>query len=115
GMGAAEGSDEVGREDGLPALLGHGLEPGEVDRLARRRRAGVVDEDVEAAELVDGSGHHLLRLAGKRDIAGRGDDAMARRLEARDLLLAAWIVGEMVQRHHGAAAREELDRGEADA
>src|SRR4051812_474257 len=39
---------------------------------------GVVDQDVEPAELLDRLANHALGVAGSRDVAGRGHDLQAR-------------------------------------
>ena len=48
-------------------------------------------------------------------VALRSDHAMALALQTRDLLGAARIVGQVIERDRRAGAREGLDRGEPDA
>ncbi len=53
GLGAQERTFERDAEVGVPDLLGHVLDG------ATGGRSGVVAENVDAAELVDGSLHHV--------------------------------------------------------
>ena len=50
GAGGLKGAFEVDGEDAVPVFIAHGVEVGEVDEAGG---AGVVDEDVEAAECFD--------------------------------------------------------------
>ena len=93
GMGAAEGSEKVGREDRRPELLGHPAEFLGRDRFARRRRAGIVDQEIEPAERVDRRGDHRLGLAGFGDSRRARRRREAFRLEAGDLVIAAPVAG----------------------
>ena len=114
-MRAAERADEIGHQDFLPKALGHGVEIGELDGLGRRRRARIVDQNIEPAEFFDRAFHHALGFARRGDVAGRGDDVTARADQPLDLGGPAGILGEVIHRHRGSALREQLDRGEANA
>ncbi len=114
-MGTAERADQVGVEDRLPEILAQPVELLERDRRRGRRGPGIVDEEIETAQRVDRPARHRLGVARLGDIAWRGDNPMPLRLQPRDLLRAARIVGQVIERDGRAAAREGLDRGEPDA
>jgi hypothetical protein len=68
-------------EDGVPLLVGHLLNhriPGV---------PGIVDDDVQAAEGVDGGPHEALAEIGVGDAADAGDGPAARRLDGGDGVL----------------------------
>ena len=60
-------------EQQLDRLLDRLLVDGE--RRRSRRAAGVVDDDVDAAECLDRSLHEPLEVAGDRDVAADGESA----------------------------------------
>src|SRR5690242_10608981 len=114
-MGAAERPQQVGGQDGRPEFLGQTVEVGRRDRLGRGRRAGIVGEIIETAELFDRLADHRLGLAGLRHVAGRRDHVEARGPKLRDRLRPARVLRQMVERHPGAALRKGFDRRQADA
>jgi len=58
---------------------------------------------------------HRFGLDRLRHVARRGDDLVAEPFQPRDLIGAAGIVGQMVERDRGTAAGKDLNRGETDA
>ena len=64
---------------------------------------------------IDRPAHQRFCLARLRHIAGRPDYAMTEPLQPLDLLAAARVVGQMVQRDRRARAGEGLDGGKPDA
>ena len=67
GLGGEQKAEHVDVEDLVVVLFGDGFDRRElVD-------AGVVDQDVEAAELLDGCVDDALRLGGLGDVAADGD------------------------------------------
>ena len=114
-MGAAERPDQVGVEDRRPELLGELVHVARRDWLLGVRRAGVVGEIVEPAELLDGVTDHALGRAGLGYVARRSDHIEALGAQLRCGVGATLVVGQMVERDLGAAAREQLDRRKPDA
>ena len=77
----------------LPGVVAHLLEGG------GRRRAGVVEENVDPAELSDGSRHHGLALGGAGHVGREGQEIGPRRLSdvvrgALENILAASTHGD---------------------
>src|SRR5258708_23491225 len=66
-LGREQESQHVDVEDLVKLLLGHGLDGGELVN------AGVVDQDVEAAEVLDGSRYQTLGVRGFRYVSSDGD------------------------------------------
>ena len=81
--------------------------------------AGIVDEDVGAAEMLDGVVEHRLAARHGRDVGAVGDRAAAFRLDRIDDLLRHRDIGagavaraaEVVDHHSRALAREQLGVG----
>ena len=71
GLGGEEGGFEIGVEGGVPGLLGGGAEFG------FEEIGGVVDEDVEAVEVVDGLIDEILDFGDAGEVGGNGDGAAA--------------------------------------
>jgi hypothetical protein len=115
GAGAAERTEQVGREDLRPELVGQPIELRRRDRLRRRRRAGIVGEEVEPAEHLDRVAHHLFGGVGLRHVTGRADHREALRAQPLDGGGAARIVRQMIECHFGAAPGKQLDGREPDA
>jgi hypothetical protein len=88
--------------DGVPLLVGHLLD----DRVPRV--AGVVDDDVEAAEAVHRGLREPLGEARRGDVAGNRHRSPAGRLDRGHRLLGRLLV-EVVD-HDGGSVRRELDR-----
>ena len=65
-LGAQEGAGEIDTHDRLPLREGQIL-----DRHGGRAHAGIVEQHVQAAELVLDLGEHGLHLVGVADIGGR--------------------------------------------
>ena len=84
-------------------------------RAARARRAGIAGQVVEAPQVADRRAHHALAIGGVADIAGRADDVEAPVAQRLHLLRPARVVGEVVDRHLRAVARELRHQREADA
>jgi hypothetical protein len=85
--------------DGVPLLVAHLLDdivPGV---------AGVVDDDVEPAELFRRDVHDALAEVLGRHVAVAGDRPATQPLDQRDRLLRRPLV-EVVHHHRGAVARE---------
>ena len=113
--GAPEGAEQVGGEDGGPEIVGEPIKLARRDRLHGGRGAGIVDEEIEPAEGIDGVAHHFLGAPRLRDVARRADHRKALRAQSLDRRRAARIVRQMVERHGGAAAGEQFDRRQPDA
>ena len=78
--------------------------------------AGVVHEDVEPAEPVDGVLHELLAEGLVLDVAGQGHGLLARGLdEGDDLLRVLLLLGQVADGHVGSLARVGDGDGRADA
>ena len=91
--GRGEVALEVDVDDGVPLLLGH------VDDDSIAQDAGVVDEDVEVAEGLDGRVHEALRALPRRDavavrdgLPAHGDD-LVRHLLGRGAVAAGAVGG----------------------
>jgi hypothetical protein len=115
GMGAAERPDQVGRQDRRPEILGQRVEIGKRDRCRCGRGPRIVNQKIEPAQAINRARHHPLGMARPRHVARRGDDSTALGFEPFDRSCPARIVGQVVQCHRRAAAREDLHSGEADA
>ncbi len=71
-----EGGAEVERDDQIPALHRELVNGGDM------LHAGIVDEDIDAAQRAGGLGHHRLDLLGPGQVGGVVErPAAARRLE----------------------------------
>ena len=107
GAGGLEWAFEVDGEDAVPVFIAHGVEVGEVDEAGG---AGVVDEDVEAAECFDCFLNHGAAGGIVGDIS-LGDDGLGagRAALVGDGLGA--VGGLVVVDGHAAAGLGELQRG----
>src|SRR6185295_11123048 len=76
----------------------------------RAREGGVVDDDVDATEALEGAPHYLLSNAGGGDIARHRQGALADRCRQRLGTLAV----AHIHRHRCAALVEALRGGAAD-
>ena len=79
---------------------------------AGRGRAGVVDEDVDPAEPLEGRGHEPIEFRGARDVAVNVEDGRAVRPERLRGACEALGVAP-ADRHRRALGREPPGRGEA--
>ena len=110
-LGDPEQRVDVGLEGGVE-LLGRDAEK----RLLRLLVAGVVDEDVEAAEPGDRVGDQLLAERFVADVARQGHRLAAGRLDQLHDLARVWFLGgQVADRDVGAFARIGDRRGPADA
>jgi hypothetical protein len=73
--------EEIELEDRAPVRVAAAEEPVVRDRAARSRAAGVVDEDVEPAERLDGSRDHLGRRAGVHEVGRHVQQVAPQRVE----------------------------------
>lgn len=98
GAGGADHAEDVDVEDVAPFLVGVGLHG------APGPDAGVVDQDVEAAQVVDGRGHRRAHGGVVGDVGAVSGERLVdrRRVEVED-------------GHHGATVREQVGGGPADA
>ena len=88
-------------EDGVPLLVGHAVEPGVA------RQPGVVDEDVQPAELGLGRRDDRVRCLGRADAPDRRDRGPPRfpdRRRDRSALSRVEIVDD-----HGGPAQRQLE------
>ena len=95
--------------------LGHALELGRRDGLGRGRRAGIVDEEIQAAQGVDAARDHGFGLTGDGNAAGDADHVEPLSLELIEAGRRRWVAWQVVHRHPGAGAGQQGDAGEADA
>ena len=104
-----EGRGEVDGDDGVPLL----------DRELLDRRhvldAGVVDQDVDRAEVALGLGDHVGDLVVAQHVGGIEGDARAQRLDLRDRLLVVLLGAEAVDDDIGAVLGERHGDAVADA
>ena len=100
---------EVDVHDQVPVLLGH------LEEQVVAGDAGVVDQDVDPAELVDDALHRGLRGGGVDDVAADADRAgTVGEVEAARGVGGGGLV-EVEDRDRGALAGEALGDAEADA
>jgi hypothetical protein len=78
------------------------------------RRAGVVDQHIQASKLSDRNGHHGARTLHVRHIAWRDDDIKALTHQPLYLLRPALVIGQMIERHFGATASKQFNRCQTD-
>ena len=109
-----EGAREVGADDRFP------IERIGFEHEGVAQDSGVVDQDVDAAELRDGEIDGRLGSRWRRDAFGEGGSPGAERLRqlGRRLRIGAVAVdaGAVIGDHHrGAGPMESLDDGAADA
>ena len=101
------------------------LVPGGFGRLGKglvEQDAGIVDQNVGAAEILDGVVEHRLAAGHGRDVGAVGDRAAAFRLDRIDHLLRHRVVAagavtraaEVVDHHRRALAREQFGIGLAE-
>src|SRR3954468_5381712 len=110
GLGEVEHRDDVRPEDEVD-LLGRDVE----ERLVGHLEGGVVDEDVELAELVDRALHQSEAVVAVADVAGHRDAAPARLLDPPLRLGGVVMLLEVRAQHVGALARERDRDRPADA
>ena len=95
----AEGRRDVDVDDGVPLLVGHPLDD------VVPRVAGIVDDDVDAAEALDRGVHDALAEVRRGDIAVAGHRPAAELLDERDGLLRGLVV-EVIDHDARAVAGE---------
>ena len=88
---------------------------GDVPEIGAAFEAGVVDEDVDAAESGDRVGDEFLALVDFADVGLEGGGFAAELLNHGDDFVGACFVGAIAERDVGAFASETLDDGAADA
>ena len=108
GLTAHQGSGQVGVEHGVP------LRDGVVLRRLADRHAGVVDQDVEAAEALDGTPHHLAARFRIGDVERNEGARRSRGLQPRHRRLGFLAVAGRDD-DGGARFRQALGHAEPDA
>ena len=110
GAGGAECAVERDVEDAVPILVGH------VDQLGLATQSGVVDEHVNAAELLGGAGDQRVDIGGGLHVAGDRLELLLGELRGERVagLVHAPLV-EVGDQDVGALERGSTGRGEADA
>jgi hypothetical protein len=96
---------EVDADHAVPLVLGH------VHEHPVAGDAGVVDEDVEAAELVDRLPDHRLRLAEVGDVRAVRDGLTALRLDLGDDLLRRRRVRALARERRAEVVDDDLRAG----
>ena len=109
GLRGEQEAEDVDVEHLVEVFFGDGLDGRElVD-------AGVVDEDVEAAEVLDGGVDDALGLGGLGDVAADGDGLAAGGGDGGDDGVGAGLAGGVVDDDGGAFGGERFGDGGADA
>src|SRR3954468_1146844 len=101
---------QVGLERAVPDLARDLL-----GRVDRRLRAGVVHEDVDPPELLDGLRDYSARLVLVLHVAAQRDRAPPLGLDEPGRVLRVVLLGQVGDRHVGALLRERRADGAADA
>jgi hypothetical protein len=108
GLGGEQETEYVYVEDLVEVRFGDGLNGGEFVN------AGVVDEDIQAAESFDGCFDELLRIGGLGDIATDCDGFASVGGYGGDYDVRASFAGGVVDHHGGAFGGERFGDGGSD-
>ena len=101
-------TEDVHVEDLVVVLFGEGIDGEEL------LDAGVVDEDVEVAEVLDGCVDEALSLSGLRDIATDGDGFATGGCDGGDHIVRTSLAGGVVDDDGGALRGERFGDGGSD-
>jgi hypothetical protein len=104
------GAFQIEIEDFVPALFGQFEEAQALDE-----RAGVVDEDVERAEVADGGVEKGMAFGGIADVGAQGDRGAAGGFDRGDGFVRAFFIPEIIDGDFCAGCGEKNCRGGADS